>query len=552
VGAASTYKHWVDALVDDIVAYWGEDTRTINCSCGLSVSGLQHVGRLRGEVTMTNTVMHQLRARGFRTRHTIVRYTSDPWKGKSTQLAQFANPDEAKQYTGHRLVDVPDPAGQLPDWTARYWLDFGGVLDSFSRDVQVLSTHEIYTWPAMRAIVRYAIEHRDRLREVVNRYRSRAPYPAGWIPIDIVCENCHRIDTATVTAVDLDAYTGDYRCGSCGHQGTTSLLTGKLSWRVEWAAIWKVLDVGFEPFGKDHATPGGSRDSCKEIAEQVFGFKPPFPYAYEWVGLIEGGVDKGDMGSSDFRGFTPRTWVSVAPGEPLRYLFLKNKPMKRITVGLEYVPTYVGQFEHAERVYYKLDTPKATPEEIADTRRSYELALLEAPTAKPPLRVPYLHAAILAQIVPADKLDAAGIEKLAESNLIPRKLSKAEREYVLSVERHAKTWVDHYAPASYRIRLVDKPPAGLNKAVPPALRVLYKQLLDRLDPKKWTEPAIRDAMKQVTEPLGRDEAMQHEFFRVIYQAFFGVDEGPRISPFFAFTESPLVLDRIRYLAATPR
>jgi lysyl-tRNA synthetase class 1 len=496
--------------------------------------------------------MHQLRARGFRTRHTIVRYTSDPWKGKSTQLAQFGNREAATQYTGHRLVDVPDPLGQLSDWTARYWLDFGSVLNAYSRDAQVLSTHEIYAWPAMRAIVRYAIEHRDLLREVVNRYRSRAPYPPHWIPIDIVCEKCHRIDTTTVTAVDLDAYTGDYRCDGCGHQGTTSLLEGKLSWRVEWAALWKVLDVGFEPFGKDHATPGGSRDSCKEIAERVFNFRPPFPYAYEWVGLIEGGVDKGDMGSSDFRGFTPKTWVSVAPGEALRYLFLKNKPMKRITIGLEYVPTYVGQFDHAERVYYEVDTLKASPEEVADTRRSYELALLERPTAKPPLQVPYLHAAVLSQIVPSDRLDAVAIAKLAESNLIPRKLSKAERDYILTLMRRARTWVDRYAPSSYRIQLIDKPPSGLNRQVPPALRPLFKQLIDRLNPKKWTEPAIRDAMKEVTEPLARDQAMQHEFFRLIYQAFFGADEGPRISPFFTFTDASLVLDRIRYLAASPR
>jgi lysyl-tRNA synthetase class 1 len=258
------------------------------------------------------------------------------------------------------------------------------------------------------------------------------------------------------------------------------------------------------------------------------------------------------MGSSDFRGFTPKTWVSVAPGEALRYLFLKNKPMKRITIGLEYVPTYVGQFDHAERVYYEVDTLKASPEEVADTRRSYELALLERPTAKPPLQVPYLHAAVLSQIVPSDRLDAVAIAKLAESNLIPRKLSKAERDYILTLMRRARTWVDRYAPSSYRIQLIDKPPSGLNRQVPPALRPLFKQLIDRLNPKKWTEPAIRDAMKEVTEPLARDQAMQHEFFRLIYQAFFGADEGPRISPFFTFTDASLVLDRIRYLAASPR
>ncbi|MFX1563393.1 MAG: lysine--tRNA ligase [Promethearchaeota archaeon] len=546
--AHTSYQHWIDELVEDIITYWGSATDTINCSCGLSVSGLQHVGRLRGEVTLANTVMQILRKRGIKTRHTIVRYTSDEWKGKTAQLAQFLDSEKAKDYIGYRLVDVPDPKGELSGWTERYWQDFGNYLDSFSQGAEVLSTHEIYAWPEMQKLVRYTIEHRELVREVVNHYRARAPHPPDWIPFDVVCEKCQKITDTKITSVDLDAYTAKYHCNYCGKTGSTSLVRGKLSWRVEWAALWRVLNVGFEPFGKDHATPGGSRDSAKEIAEKVFKFKPPFPYAYEWVGLIEGGVDKGDMGSSDFIGFTPKTWVSVAPGQPLRYLFLKNKPMKRITLGLEYIPTYIGQYDRAERVYFGVDMPRAAQNEIDDIKRSYELAQL-GPIAKTlPLQIPYLHAAVLAQIIPSDDLIDVAIEKLAKSELIPKILSKQERAYVTACLTKAKIWITTYAPETYRIRVLDEPPEGLSQQVSPILRPLFQRLIDSLNPKKWTERSIRDAMTPITKPLKAD--VQKMFFRFIYQVFFGKDDGPRVSAFFAFTNPDLVLERLRYLASS--
>jgi len=540
------YRHWLDDLVTEIINYWGKDTSRINCSCGLSVSGLQHVGRLRGEVSFANTVMHQLKDQGFETRHTIVRYTSDEWKGKEAQLTQFSDSAKAKMFVGRRLIDVPDPQSELPSWVDRYWLDFGNYLDYFSRDAQIVSTHEIYTRPEMQELVRYTIEHRDAARKIINKYRERNPYPDTWIPIDVVCEQCHRISTTTVLSTDLDAYTAEYRCDGCGSTGSTSIEKGKLSWRIEWAALWKVLDVGFEPFGKDHATPGGSRDSAKEIAEQFFKFQPPVPFAYEWVGLSEANVDKGDMGSSDFNGFTPKTWVSVAPGEALRYLYLKNRPMKRIVLGLDNIPTYVGQYDRAERVYYGIDDPKASGQEVADIRRSYELAQLESVPSEAPIQIPYLHAVLLAQIIPPENLTKAAISKLIESEIIPSSLSQTQLAYVTTRLDRASTWVSKYAPSSTRISIIEKPPAKLAKTVTPKLRDLYQQLRNNLNPKKWTEQAITNAMKPLTQSLTKKE--QRAFFRNLYQVFLGEDRGPRISAFLAFTDPTLVLRRLQFLA----
>ncbi len=508
------------------------------------------MGRLRGEVTIANTVMHQLSQLGFQTRHTIVRYTSDEWKGKPEQLAQFSNPEKARSYIGRRLIDVPDPQDNLASWVDRYWEDFGEYLNHFSRDAELFSTHDIYKLPAMQELVKYATENREKVRSIINKYRARNPYPKDWFPIHVVCDHCQRISTTTVESVDLDAYTANYRCDGCSIKGTTNIGRGKLSWRIEWAALWRILEVGFESFGKDHASPGGSRDSAKEIAETFFNFKPPVPFPYEWVGFIEGGVDKGDMGSSNFHGFTPKTWVSVAPGNVLRYLFLKNKPMKRITLGLDYIPNYIGQYERAERVYYGIDTPKAPPLEIADIRRSYELANLDPVPQKVPLQVPYLHAVLLSQVIPQDKLPDSAIEKLIQGGIISASLTKSQQAYITKRLNRAKIWVENYAPASYRIITLTTPPKGLNQSLSAELRVLYQQLHDALNPNRWTEQDIIDVMKKITQPLSND--IQRAFFRYLYKAFFGTDKGPRIAAYFAFTDPVVIRARLQYLGASAK
>lgn len=60
---------------------------------------------------------------------------------------------------------------------------------------------------------------------------------------------------------------------------------GKLTWRVEWAARWKIFGVTCEPFGKDHAASGGSYDVSSVISEEIFNYEAPYPVPYEWITL---------------------------------------------------------------------------------------------------------------------------------------------------------------------------------------------------------------------------------------------------------------------------
>lgn len=530
--------HWIDRVVQGILEYWGEKS-TINCNSGLSVSGLQHVGRLRGEITIANVIKEKLRDLGHNSRHTLILYTQDEWKGKESQLKVFQNPEEAKQYRGWRLIDVPDPYGCHDGWVQHYWMDFGDYLDEFSIDVKIITTTEIYRQESMKKIIKSIMEKRKRAREIINKYRGRKPYPEDWIPFEALCPDCRRIG-AKVVSIDLDRWMAEYVC-SCGSHGWSNMEFGKLNWRLEWTALWMVLDVGFEPFGKDHATPGGSRDSCVDLAENLLQFKPPYGLPYEWVGLSENGKDLGDMGSSDFKGFTPKDWLRYAEPEPLRYIYLYNDPMRRITLGLKQIPQYVNNYDRAERIYYGIEEV-ASKEEETRIKRSYELARLTPPPNKMPFQLPYLHAVLLAQVLPEENRVEEAVERLKKCGLLKEIDDESLKHIEIRLEK-AGRWAEEQAPESYKIRILKE----INQKILDSLSLWQKNMLKRvaeaLKAIGWNENEIKDSMSNIGKAYCKTKEQQREFFEAMYQVILGRKYGPRIAPLLSILNRDWVIRR---------
>jgi len=530
--------HWVDGVAERLAVKTAGKGK-VRCNGGLSVSGLQHVGRLRGEVTIVDAVCRVLEDKGVKTRHTLVLYDVDPWKGKDPQLKQFSDPVEAAKYRDWPLFKVPDPKGCCRSWVEHYWRDFGDFLDEFSRNIVVVRTSELYSEnPRMQEFVLASLAKSAEIRRVLNKYRRRNPLPDDWIPFEPICEKCGRIGKSHVKEVYLEEKRVSYVC-ECGYEGEASIRNGKLTWRVEWVGVWYALEVDFEPYGKDHAMPGGSRDSCNELAEKVFGFKPPEGLPYEWVGYVVGGRDVGDMGSSDFIGFTPREWVEVAEPEVLRYYYLVNQPMKRLTLSLEQVPRYTEAFDTAERIYYGLED--ARDSELR--ARSYELALLTPPPKDPLFQLPYLHAVALVQTLPSDRdLAEAAVKRLKDTSKIDRDLRPEEVERISRRLRLAKRWLELYAPAQYQIKFIEELPDEAVKQIPIGVARLLKILyLNFTEVKEWSDEEIKRAMMKVPRRKGKEEK---DFFKALYLAFFGKTYGPRIAPYFSMLGKERVLARL--------
>ncbi len=540
-----SFRHWVDDTVNGLLSYWG-NVKCYVCNCGLSVSGLQHIGRLRGEVILTNTVKEELQRRGHEAKHFLVLYTQDQWKGKESQIEVFSDREFAKSLVGRRLVDVPDPQDCHGSWVEHFWEPFGKYLDEFAVDVNVISTTELYKRDEVKSLVKEVFLRPDEIRGLINKYRGRKPYPDGWIPFEPLCNNCKVIGGHRILRFDLSSYTVEYECGNCGERGWSNIEDGKLNWRVEWAALWVALGVNFEPYGKDHATPGGSRDSCVEIVQKFFGKRPPYGMPYEWVALAYGGKEIGDMGSSDFMGITPEDWLLVAEPEVLRYLCLKNKPMRRMVIDPTKVPDYSDIYDHAERVFYGFEEVEQEKERF-EIIRSYELSQLKPPPEEMPVQLKYGHAVTLVQVLPKDTPLQSAIKRLKSTGLVRKdQLSSLDIKRIENRLKKAKNWVIKYAPENLRIQILDHVPPEIKKSLSDEQKTALKAISRLLLSKKFTEEELEQELYRIAKEesgLG-----SRAFFKTIYLVLLGKEQGPRLAPFLLLLEREWLISRLEEVA----
>src|SRR3989304_3740587 len=93
--------HWFDELLGEVKAFI-EPKRELVINGGLSVSGLQHVGRLRGEIVLCHCLARALREEGRVVTQALVQYTQDQWKGKEGQRSQFPGGGRRRRFGAPR------------------------------------------------------------------------------------------------------------------------------------------------------------------------------------------------------------------------------------------------------------------------------------------------------------------------------------------------------------------------------------------------------------------------------------------------------------------
>ncbi len=531
--------HWADQLASRVAEELrarGKDVYIFNG--GLSVSGLQHIGRLRGEIILGEIVRRILEKQGLRIRQYITLYTQDAWKGKKPQREAFPK-GEGDRYVGWPLIRVPDPHGCHNNWVDHYWEDFGPYIEKFTDGrIEVITTTEMYRGP-LKQVVKEIMSKKEEVRRIINKYRARKPYPEGWIPFEPICAKCGRIDTTRSTRI-VDGEHVEYVCDNCGHRGVASIEEGKLNWRLEWAGVWKALNVDFEPFGKDHAAPGGSRDSCVELSREILGYEPPAGQPYEWVAIrTRSGVS--DMSSSGFSGITPREWLQVAHAEILRFLYLSTPVMRKVVINPLDIPQYYSRYYRAMRLHHKMEGQGG--EEAVEEARSYELAQL-TDEVRPVPEIPYLHAALLVQVLPRENRVEEAVRRLKRSGHLPENPEPHQLRWAETLLEKAARWVEKYAPPNLKITVLDRVTSEIAGSLTMRDRLRgLADALERVEP--WTEEGIKQAMIQYTQGYTPQERRQ--FYREFYEVFLGRDSGPRAAPLLAVLDKRMVVERLRNL-----
>ncbi|MEF8822462.1 MAG: lysine--tRNA ligase, partial [Halovenus sp.] len=392
----SDHAFWADAVADAVETRSTGDPIVIKG--GVSPSGVPHIGHAN-EILRGAIVADVLRERGHEVRQLFTADDRDRLRSIPRKLADLdgdlvglgeVDAGALGRNLGKPYTDIPDPFGCCDSYGAHFTELLRQEVAKLGVDVAFVSNTELYEDGSFEEVSRHILANREQAREVLSDYQSKVD--DDYVPFFARCEECGQL-TETITDVDLDAGTVSYRCtdseagdgtiDGCGHEGTASLRDGKLPWRFEWPAQWKVLGVDFEPFGKDHAE--GSWPSGVDIAENVVDVEPPVGMVYEWF-TLEGDA----LSSSEGNIVTVGEVLEILEPEVFRYFFSKA-PLKQRDFSIENVDQLVDEFDEFERVYFGESEADDHQRELAE--RAYPTVVDEI--RKERIRIPYTFAAVL-------------------------------------------------------------------------------------------------------------------------------------------------------------
>jgi lysyl-tRNA synthetase class 1 len=307
---------WLNTIADELITRYPDGEIVV--SSGVSPSGVYHVGTLR-EVLTADAIMLELRHRGRDSRHIHVVDDLDVFRKVPVGI-----PESHSQYLGKPLCDVPSPDGEGN--YADYFLDdFLEAAKTIHLDIDVMRAHEKYRSGFIAPAIEKVLGDIQAVKQVLVDVSGRE-LAEDWTPIQVIEDGYLKkralvslnTDNKTITYSDVE-----------GNPQTANYATGevKLDWRLDWPARWWLLGVKAEPFGRDHATKGGSYDTGSELAKRVFDMEPPIPVPYHFINRV-GETKK--MSKSSGTGISISDMAQVLPAEVIRYFVLRYSPDKQL------------------------------------------------------------------------------------------------------------------------------------------------------------------------------------------------------------------------------
>jgi lysyl-tRNA synthetase class 1 len=504
----SKSQHWADLLADDIINRRGH-YHVVNT--GITPSGEIHVGNMR-EVVTADAIHRVLTDRGETSSLLYIADTYDPLR----HVYPFLDAQRYRDMVGKPLSEIPCPCDRHPSYAEHFLAPFLASLERLGIQPVVHRADQLYKAGVYSEAIVTALEHREQIRTILKEETGRQT-PEDWSPFNPLCPTCGRITQARVLGFSAAAQTVDYACG-CGAQGTVSMAGGgKLTWRVDWPARWKIFGVTVEPFGKDHASKGSSYDTGVRIARKVYGIEPPYPVPYEWLSL----AGKGDMSSSKGNVVSIHAMLEVVPPEVLRYLIMRVPPQRAIKMdpGLPLLQL-IDEYDDVE----------------AKNRDSRALEL-SAISGIQPVGVPFRHMVTVVQ--------AAQGEEAQWMEILRRNAYRLDNlEGLRQRAAYAQRWLETFAPEELRFRVQERLPSVAGELTAEQRQAL--QLLgERLRP-GMTGEQIHQLIYSLKDELG---ARPDLLFKAIYAVLLGKTQGPRAGWFLSTLDPTFVKQRFAEASA---
>ncbi|HUS26808.1 MAG TPA: lysine--tRNA ligase [Nevskiaceae bacterium] len=507
--------NWLNNIIDTLMARHPEGEILIES--GGSPSGTHHLGHMR-ELVTSDALMLELRRRGRQARHI---YFVDDLDGLRKIPGNV--PAEFEKYLGMPLCDIPAPDGSDQSY-ADYFLQ--GLIDASAAlgiEVEFVRSHQKYRAGFFVPAIERSLEHIAEARRALETISQRK-LDEHWTPIQIM-EN-GRLKNRKFAGIDKQAKVVRYQ-DTEGNEQTVRYDNGqvKLDWRLDWPGRWWLLHIVAEPFGRDHATKGGSYDTGVQIMRDVYEAEPPLPVPYDFINLAG---DTKKMSGSRGTGLDAVEGAQIMPPEVVRYYILRAAPSKRL------------YFDPVNGVVQLMDEFAAFSAKPDKTEAEEQLLYLctHGQDRQTVSRVPFSH------LVASYQASLKDADKTLE---------------VIKRTEHSQTATEDAEIIKNELQFIDK---WLQKRAPEDVKF---ELLDTIDPVQFSEQqqaflkALGDKIAQA--PADADGAWFHEhiyelkntsglapkeMFIALYQALIGKPSGPRAGWFLSILPRDWLIRRLHF------
>lgn len=469
-------------------------------------SGIVHMGGLKGPV-IHDVLFKILKSQGKEAKYTFGFDDMDAIDGLPASLQE-----KLGEYMGIPVAYAPSPDGN-GTFGEYYSSKMRKMFEVLGIEAEIYLASDYYKKGVYDEAIRFVLDNAGKIRQVYSQMYSKE-IPDTWFPLQVVCPDCGKVGTTTVTGWDGEIVS--FECSAtkvkwaqgCGKSGQIEPWKGNatMPFKVEWAAKWWVFKVTIEGAGKDHASAGGTYDVARKIVKDVFSQEPPLKLPYEFF-LYDGKK----MSSSKGLGLTGEELLEVLPPELVRFLMIKTEPNTAVEFNPFATQIIPKLYEDYQKAAYEFQNNTGS-----DSARAFELAQIGE--AKMPPQFRFL--------------------TLAQWVQMPNMGSEIEKEGLTDWAKYAKVWVEKYAPEKDRFNIQEELPDVSS------LTNEQKEYLSSLVNLFENDITAEDIQTEIYDKAKEKGISSMEAFRAIYTAFLGKDHGPKAAWLLKSLDKEFVVKRL--------
>jgi lysyl-tRNA synthetase class 1 len=506
---------WLNRIVDEAIKHHPDGE--IIVSSGVSPSGTYHLGTLR-EVLTAEAVMWELKNRGRQSRHLHIVDDLDVFR----KVPKGIN-EKYQKYLGRPLCDVPAPDGSHQSYADYYLADLLEAAKPLGLEMEVVRSHEKYRQGFFVPAIEQALAKVEDIKEILQKVSGRQ-LDKSFSPIQIMEDGYLKTRQfvqlnpleKNLTYVDVKGKPQIIKYD----QGDV-----KLNWRIDWPARWWLMKVNVEPFGRDHATKGGSYDTGEVIEREVFYGDPPIPVPYNFINRTG---DTKKMSKSAGDTVTAAELLKVLPPELVWFFVLRYGPEKLLFY--DQGPALIKLFDDFGELLAK-------PDKTAEAEQLIKLCMhgSEQPIVS---SVPFSHlvASYQAALRNPDKTLEI-ISRTEHADVLNRESETIKNEF-----KYIDEWLNNWAPEEVKFELTEQVSAD-------SFSDLEKQFLAQLADLIDKAPANADgewfhkAIYSLKDSIGLEPK---QLFGILYQALIDKSSGPRAGWFLSILPRDWLVKRLRF------